>query len=80
MASNWTTLISKQKSGTAKRDSVYDPFAQLPPWLLFTPCANETTATPKVALLKPRPVVAPRGHSSEAEEFLTTGHAGRRQK
>ena len=27
----------------------------------------------EVALLKPRPVVAPRGHSSEAEEFLTTG-------
>ena len=34
----------------------------------------------RVALLKPRPVVAPPGHSSEAEEFLTTGHAGRRQK
>ena len=27
-----------------------------------------------------RPVMAPRGHSSEAEESLTTGHAGRRQK
>ena len=37
---------------------------------------NETTAecdAYRVALLKPRPVTAPRGHSSEAEEFLTTG-------